>query len=286
MVTLSKILRDIQATYPGNIEDFDPITLINWINECYVEIRDEYISNNRPEQFSISQSVPTFTQDKQLTYLKYKSLNKAFIQDKPMDMTIVNVICREHPELRDVDASWSEGDKAWVGNDLYIAVADIDDLNTFDLRFKDCDVRNYHPDNDLKYHVGDVVKEDGLFYRAIQENINDDDSLLNTRVDDWEQVYWRYTGIGFKDPEIVDFGLVDRKKVSIDLGATIASFNRDTMYVSQNVESAKITYVPVHEWKRQNGEEFQIPKTAIGVWRNLVHQKMLMSRGQQVNTDE
>lgn len=286
MVTLSKILKDVQATYPGDIRDFDPITLINWINECYVEIRNEYINNNRPEQFAVSQSVPGFTDDAHLPYLKRRALKLPVIQDKPLDMTIVNVICREYPELRDEDATWSEGDHAWVDNKLFVAVSDIAALNTYDLRFENCDVRNYHPANGLKYHKGDVVKEDGVYYRAIQENTNTEDTDLSTRVADWEQVYWKYVGIGFVDPEIVDFGLVDRKKVSIDLGATIVSFNREMMYVSENVVSAKVTYVPNHEWKRQDGEEFQMPDTAVGMWRQLIHQKMLMSRGQQVTTDE
>ncbi len=285
MVTLKKILDDVQATFPGDIRDFDSTTVINWINESYIEVRDEFIRAGRLEQFAVSQQLMKFVTDRQIPYLKYAALREPVLQHADFDDLVVYAICRSAKQLRDQQQTWEKGDTSWIGNDLFKAVSDINNLNTFGLTFQNCEVRNYYPNNGLRYKKGDVVIENGAYYRAVEDTINDSDDLLNTRPE-WEQVYWKYKGIGFIDPEIINFSIVDRKKSAIDTGATVMSFDRDRVYVSHKVVSAEVAYIPVHQWKRKNKDEFQIPDIAISTWRNLVHERMYRSRGQIVGDNE
>lgn len=283
MVTFKTIYEDAMSTFPGDIRNFDPVSLQNWINESYIEIRDQYIQANKFDQFAISDHVKFTRDDRQLPYLRVGTLRYPILQHLNFDSLVVYVIARKHDPLKDEAQTWSEGDYAWKGIDKFVAVNDITGINTYTLTFENRDVRNYAPANGLKYKIGNVVKEDGKYYRANSVTVNTASTALSTR-SEWDQVYWKYDGMGFTDPEVINFNLIDRRKAAIDNGATVITFDKKEVYISSGVTSAEIRYVPEHKWVTKNNETFYIPDSAKTIWRNLIHEKMLRNRG-QVNTD-
>lgn len=285
MVTLKEIYDSVLSTFPGNVREFDSQLIVDWINESYIEIRNQFISNQRFEQFTTTEYVGGFSKHKSIPYLNYTKLKRPVIQDINIDNVVVYAVCRTAPKLSSVEKSWDEGDEAYKNESLYEAVSDVPEMDSSELTFKDCDVRNFYPENGLKYKVGDVVKVDDVFYKCTSEHTNTSEEDIS-ELTEWEQVYWKYKGIGFVDPEIVDFSMVDRKKLVIDGGGVIVTFDKDNLYVSPGILNVEVSYVPEHEHVRNNNGKFSIPGSAVNMWKQLVHQKMLMSRGQAVNDDE
>lgn len=278
VITLGKILQDVRSTYPGDIKEVESTELINWINETYIEIRDVFIVEGKAEQFAIEQKIESFLDYPPVPYLKYARLRKPILEYGKNDFFVIYAICRIAKELKDEAQSWNKGDKSYIGNNLYTAQSDISDLNTFNETFKPGDVRPYYPANDLKYKVGDVCYEDGVPYVATQTEVNNSTDLLSVR-ESWKRTYWKLSGNGFSDPEIIDFSVIDRKKAAIDSGSDVMSFVRDMVYVSNRIESAEISYVPSHVWVTESDGRFKIPDNSITKWRDFIHQKILKSKG-------
>lgn len=277
VVTLKEIYDSVLERYPGNVTEINATPLIDYINETYITIRDEYIKSGRFEKFTINKEFPAFIPSRQIPYLNYIPIKPQILQHFTFDKVVLYTICRMHPSLVG-NTTWKKGDKAWKGSDLFEAVTDINDIVTDNLTFENCDVRNFYSANGLKYKIGDVVNVDGDYYRATVTHINDHTESLDSR-SEWERVYWRYVGIGFKDPEIIDFDQLDRKKANIDAGNVVVSFDEKNIYTTQNVRFITIAYVPVHEWKTNNEDTFRIPDSALSYWKRSIMTKMGMGQG-------
>lgn len=282
VITLQEILRDAVSSFPGTVKDWDSYLITNFINECYIAIRNEYIDAKRHEQFTIGEPLGEFADSEEIPYLKYGALSRSILQRIPVRNAVTTIICRIYDELTDDEAAWDKDTLAWKGNDLFKAITDVPAVDSSGLIFDKKDVRPYSPANGLKYIEGDIVYENGVPYRAIGTVVATSEDPLADQTDDWEQVYWQYAGIGFVDPEIVQFSRYDRKKSVIDSGGVVAAINRKDVYVSKNVTSAYIEYIPEHTWIRQFTEKFIIPDDVFPAMRSMIHQKMGASIGQQV----
>lgn len=273
MVTLEEIFRDVVSSFPLSAENFEFFQITNWINETYVQLRDQYIQQERHIEFAKNDVLSGFNDHPTIPYLKVSHLSKEVLRTISLDIAVVNAIGRTYPELKSEAKSWNEGDKVYKGNNLYEAVTDIPQEDTSDLTFDILDVRNYYRNNGLLYNPGDVVYENDVPYRAINEVLAVFSDALKDH-EDFEQVYWVRSGIGFVTPDVVEFDKIDRKKSIIDSGGVVISVVGKTIYTSQNTEQLQINYIPEHSYIRTFEGVFDISASALPMWRDQVHSKM------------
>lgn len=260
VVTVEELYKEIFASFPGQTSEFESKEVFNLINQCYIELRDQYIKAGQGEEFSVSETFSSFTVSK-FTYFKTTTLANPVLQSFPLDTVIISTFIRTVPELTDV--------------------------NTLNKTFKPEDVRNYSPGNGLKYFKNDVVFEDGLAYRAIGDIVVTSTDPLIDQVNVWEPVYWMKKGIGQVNAEVIDYRRVDRHKIAIDSGTSVVTALRDSLFVSNDVESITIEYISEHVYVNEPLNTLLIPDGARKELRNKVIRSMLqMLPATQINSEE
>jgi hypothetical protein len=281
VITLQEVFREFAGSYPGVVTDFEFYHVNAWIADSFIEIRNEAIDRGQADEFAITVNVSGFTQDPRLPYMKQAKIKRPVVKHTHYDDVVIFAVARKHQNLAGTTQEVPRGTRKWYDKSLYETdvIIPADTPGQENLLFENRDVRPYFPANDLRYRQGNVVYHQGQPYRLNVESWDNNTAETPDTLVEWDPVYWRRVGIGFTDPEIIDFDEMDRKKVSIDTGASVLSFNRQLVYVSRDIINVTLRYVPELDRPCKYGDEFVLPDNALPFWRSLVHQKMAAAQG-------
>jgi len=240
------------------------------INRAVAEIREAYTKAGIGQYFVHTQRIYTTIEDLNYPYLRYVMLEKTPLAVTPAHLAFyTSNFFRSEDELLDRNQTFAEGSIVFKDDGFaYEALTNISNANTFDLTFIPGRTRLWYPNNNLKYRVGDIVKQaSDAYYRCLVDHTNTINPIpLNPEEVEfdsnpaWERLYWRQCGKAFVTGVYYDFHRLNQLK-TIDNPDQFYGFSvvRDRLYVTRNINNFTISYVPEWEPVSNLDDEIQIP---------------------------
>lgn len=258
MITLDDIYRDVysQLNVDGTDHEIYSEDIIKAINQVIRSLRAHYVSQGLGGYFSVTETIFAFIDDFNYDFLKAGFLSTQIIRDVPTQIAVLasNVKLTDN-ELLDEEQTWSEGDVVEYDGNLYEALKDITDENTFGKVFHNKKLRMFYPDNGIKYKNNEIVwnPDEDTYYKVTQNFIaeNGEEHL--------EEVYWRHIGTANTPANVYPMHLL-RGIVQHDNERQAFAVAHDKVYVNDSVNQLTITYVPEWEDVTLMDEEVRIPE--------------------------
>lgn len=230
--------------------------IIKTINQVIKRLRAKYVSEGLAGYFTTTETIFSFVEDFNYKFLKIGFLNEQIIQDVPPQIAVLasNVKLTKN-QLLNQNQTWSEGDVVEYKDDLYEALKDINDINTYGKVFSNKKLRMYYPNNGLKYKKGEIVwNPDTNEYFQVSLNF-----IAKDNTEELEEVYWRKVGTANTPANIYPMHLL-RGITQHDNERQAFAIQHDKVYVNDSVEELTITYVP--EWTNLTDfdQEVRIPQ--------------------------
>ena len=274
MVILDDIHRNVVAVLDrqeglSNVE-FWHTDVTKAVNRAIAEVREAYTKAGIGQYFVHTQRIYTTVEDLNYPYLRYVTLEKNPLATTPAHLAFyTSNFFRSEDELLDQNQTFEQGRMVFKDDGFaYEALVNISNANTFDLTFKPGRTRLWYPNNDLKFRVGDIIKQaSDAYYRCLVDHKNFFNPIpLNpedvTIEDDpaWERLYWRQCGKAFVTGVYYDFHRLNQLK-TISNPDQFYGFSavRDRLYVTRNITNFTISYVPEWEYVSDLDEELEIP---------------------------
>lgn len=271
-INLGLLYRDIVSSLSAPEGRIRSLDVSNLINQAISDLRIQYIKNGLGNEFTYTETVWVTIDDFDFPYLYYGNLDKNLLRSLPIQWTVRNsVVWKSEDELEDTTQTWSKGDIVIKDRKAYEAVADISSSNTYDLTFEVDNPREYA--EGLKFFTGDIVKEDGKWWRATQDYTNDQSQTISAS-GAFEQVYWKLIGQAYHEATYVPFQRLHEAKLSDNIWEHYPiSIREDRLYCTEPNVPITVSYIPEWEYLEDFDADLDIPDAMVNTVKiNVVQQ--------------
>lgn len=247
-MTFGDIYREVRNRIGADQERYYFNDVVDAINDAISDLRIEYIRRGLGNEFVHTQKVEETVEDEQYPFLEAADLDYPLLRALPIDRTVrQSVVFKSGLTLENEPQSFSKGELVVKGDELYEAVNDISNLNTYDLTFSlHEEVRTYFPGNGLYYKEGDLVRSEEGYYRTTQDYYN----VAPVGIEDagaFEKLYWQRVGSGYVEGRYVPFERLHTLRLEL-VNSFPFSIVEDKVYVRFKHRPFTISYIP--EWER------------------------------------
>jgi hypothetical protein len=264
MITLSDIYRDINSFFGEkgvNEQEIYRLDTTNVINRLIASLRVEYIQNGLGDEFIEPQTISSFSLDSDYQFLNSATLPKPILRSLPIAMSAKqSMFAKTTNTLTTTTASWNQGDLVKKADKLYVATEDIPSSNTFALTFEAKNVRVWK--EDINYIEGDIVFEDGSYYRANENTTKSTDQAITDAP--FTKVVWRFVGEAYNQGTSITFRrLFETKLHSSIYSHHPFSVKNDKIYTPIGTSEMVFYYIPEWTYITDQAEELNIPDSMI-----------------------
>lgn len=247
MASLSTLYRDINSFFGEkgvNQQEIYHLDTTNIINQLIASLRVEFIQNGLGDEFTIAQTISDFAQDADFPFVYSSTLTKPILRTLPLAWSVKQTLFpKTASTLTTAIGPWNKGDIVKKGNFSYVATEDVPSSNSFALTFTADNVRAWK--DGLVYAVGDIVYEDGSFYKATSAHTKVVDEAIGDAP--FTKVYWRLLGEAYHQGTPVPFNRLYQGKLNRKLFEHYPfSIKDDTVYTTVDIQGVVFYYIP--EW--------------------------------------
>lgn len=264
MPQLETLYRDIYSRLDLEGEDHSVYQddIIKAINDTIRESRIRYVQNGLGSYFTVTETLTSFERDSDYPFLVSDSLSQTLLDETPEYMSVVaSTSYITDKEIEDLEQSFSKGDIAFKQNQLYEAIEDFTDINTFALTFDPRKVRPYSSNNGLKYKTNQVVfkKDTGEYFRVTS------DFVARNGAEELEKMYWKKIGEANTYTSHYPFSELRNLTVFESLQEPQAfTVKGNTVYATPAIKRLTLSYVPRWTDVIDFDDDVDIPDFMIG----------------------
>lgn len=259
---LEKIYRDIFSilNIESNQVKIYSLDVINCINDVIAQLIPQYVNRGLGSIFTITEEVTDFMKDQSYPFAFSSELDLSINQDVPIEDAIKSPFFKgARKDLKDEVDSATIGDVRYKDGSLFVCVESYDDLNTFDLSFNPKEASQFFPGNSLFYFEGDVVRdiETDSWWIAL-EDYHNDESIDIEDTESFEQLYWKRTGNGHFEGNLV--GDINRLRLGQEFESYKFFVHGCEVYANTN-NVLVIKYIPEWEHVTDLDRQLAIPQS-------------------------
>jgi len=286
-LTLGNLIKRIR-TKIGNI-GLDDVPFfhdqyVSAINDAIRSLRVQYIQNGLGNEFVESETFYVLIEDFDLPFLNFADLKKPILRSLPPSLTVRSSLIWKAPRLNRGTGTYAKGEKRIIGRELYEAVDNITEQDTYNNAAKIDRVRTFYPDNGLTFFEGDIVKSNGLYYVATQEYENNTDTLIED-TGSFEQIYWKYVGSGYVEARHVPFSELHSNRLKLPNSYPF-SVKENKVWTQFNNVPFTLSYIPEWEEVTDVNEELSVPDSMLMDIQNLSVQHLIGALPEEPEDDQ
>lgn len=314
---LSVLYRDVVSALDAPEDKILFKDVTNAINEAISSLRVEYIQNGQGFEFTETDRVYATVDDIEYPFAKYAELDYNIMRSLPIQWTVKqSMFSKTDKFIQNKPQTWTKGDLAIKGNNLYKCVESVDGVNTFNYTFKPSSIRSWSKNNKFEFVQGDVVYDGSSYYIATEDYVNNenegiadagleppvvsDPTLTSSNVtataftvnftqatsseeeNSFEKLYWMLIGDAYYEARYVPFDQIHQLKLS---GFTRNHFpftiKENKIYTTVTALPFTITYIPEWEYVEDLDTDLDIPDSFI----QPVKQNAIQQLGFKLNID-
>lgn len=298
MITLEPIYRDVmskldQTSFSTKVTSRD--VLIS-INDAIASLRDDYVSKNLGQSFSITEETIPSVRDTLYPFLFVSNLSFPTLKKVGITKSILNVTAflSSTQILDKTQTALFETTAYHVSENGFVlckCVKAFENLNTFQRIFEASSLRQWRQSNGLKYFTGDVIFDGTSYWRLTSDLINNQEytfveSGAGAGQVNAQQVYWKIIGEAVANPVFIEFDRIMELRIMDRNGFLGYTVKENEIYGTKSIKKLIVTYVPEWSYVDDLKKEIKVPYELIQSIVDLSISRLAIKFATQQGSDE